>query len=569
MGVETPELNSASTVSELIGNKDGNTVRIAASALAAQLSLDAIAVNKETRAQLYADLGWAAGTRAAVWGDTTEAQRGIYLKSGAAGSGSWSRIGDLPQSSLTTEQLAGKADTADVAALEAADAAETAARIAADNAEQSARIAADAILAGEIDARTSIADVSDTVQGEAVRLVVTGPDGRKYILVHIDDDGTTTFARPVSLPSGSLPLSAIDTDDLAALPFSLSTSILLSSMRIVAEGPDGRQYILMDIPVDGSSPIDTYVSRALSGGTGGGASTDTIVAVGDSMTAAGSGIIDVLPGRFPGRLVVDSAEGGERTEGIAVSFGVPDLLTYAVTGNAIPTSGTVNVTPNISHLNSGASALVDIIGETGLAVRCRVHNNAGTYQMRPVAYPAAAIRLQSPARARVVSLQVSGSDPTLARLLDPLYDGTAIFRDGRNDIGYDKGYDGAALIALTQRMVALMRSGRYIVLGVTNGTSDVPTANGGSSGTISEANSLISLSNVVDLNSRRAAAFPGRFFSPMANFQDAGQTDTITVSGQSFEMTDAAVLVDGLHENATGKSLTCDLIEAAFAALEY
>lgn len=110
MGVETPELNSASTVSELIGNKDGNTVRIAASALAAQLSLDAIAVNKETRAQLYADLGWAAGTRAAVWGDTTEAQRGIYLKSGAAGSGSWSRIGDLPMTALSSAQLAAKAD---------------------------------------------------------------------------------------------------------------------------------------------------------------------------------------------------------------------------------------------------------------------------------------------------------------------------------------------------------------------------------------------------------------------------------------------------------------------------
>lgn len=110
MGVETPELNSASTVTELIGNKDGNTVRIAANALAAQLSLDAIAVNKETRAQLYADLAWAAGTRASVWGDPNEGYRGIYLKSGAAGGGGWSRIGDLPQSALTASQLAGKAD---------------------------------------------------------------------------------------------------------------------------------------------------------------------------------------------------------------------------------------------------------------------------------------------------------------------------------------------------------------------------------------------------------------------------------------------------------------------------
>lgn len=110
MGVETPNIASSTTVTELIGNKDGNTVRILADRLAEQLSLGAVAVNKETRVGLFSDLSWASGTRAAVWGDANESYRGIYLKSGDAGAGSWSRIGDLPQSALTASQLAAKAD---------------------------------------------------------------------------------------------------------------------------------------------------------------------------------------------------------------------------------------------------------------------------------------------------------------------------------------------------------------------------------------------------------------------------------------------------------------------------
>ncbi len=49
-----------------------------------------------TRATLYADLAHPAGAAAWVVADSTGAYNGIYGKSGSTGSGSWSRIADLP-----------------------------------------------------------------------------------------------------------------------------------------------------------------------------------------------------------------------------------------------------------------------------------------------------------------------------------------------------------------------------------------------------------------------------------------------------------------------------------------
>ncbi|NEX47592.1 hypothetical protein [Pseudotabrizicola algicola] len=108
-GVASTNLTEASVVTDVLGNQSGESVRIPVARLAQQLSLDAIVVNKETRALLDADLSWGDGVRGAVWGDPTEALRGVYLKLGAWGTGSWTRIGDVPQSALTEAQLAAKA----------------------------------------------------------------------------------------------------------------------------------------------------------------------------------------------------------------------------------------------------------------------------------------------------------------------------------------------------------------------------------------------------------------------------------------------------------------------------
>ncbi len=51
-----------------------------------------------TRAALYADLSQSANTMAWVISDPTAAYNGIYRKNGAANTGSWTRLGDLPYS---------------------------------------------------------------------------------------------------------------------------------------------------------------------------------------------------------------------------------------------------------------------------------------------------------------------------------------------------------------------------------------------------------------------------------------------------------------------------------------
>jgi hypothetical protein len=56
-----------------------------------------------TRASLYADLAHAANTMAWVWNDPTTAYNGIYAKVGASGSGSWTRLTDLPYSFLAAQ----------------------------------------------------------------------------------------------------------------------------------------------------------------------------------------------------------------------------------------------------------------------------------------------------------------------------------------------------------------------------------------------------------------------------------------------------------------------------------
>jgi hypothetical protein len=63
------------------------------------------------RALLFADLAHAANTTAFVYADTTAAYNGLYVKTGGTGSGSWSRIGDLPTSLVPLTVTGGTGDT--------------------------------------------------------------------------------------------------------------------------------------------------------------------------------------------------------------------------------------------------------------------------------------------------------------------------------------------------------------------------------------------------------------------------------------------------------------------------
>jgi hypothetical protein len=63
----------------------------------------------DTRANLFADLARGASTQAWVLTDPTAAYNGIYRKIGASGSGSWSRLGDLPYSYIAATNTGGTA----------------------------------------------------------------------------------------------------------------------------------------------------------------------------------------------------------------------------------------------------------------------------------------------------------------------------------------------------------------------------------------------------------------------------------------------------------------------------
>lgn len=63
-------------------------------------------VSYESKEDLDGDLAWAAGSIARVFGDEVVGNRGVYKKSGASGSGSWIRIGDLPEAAIVNADIA-------------------------------------------------------------------------------------------------------------------------------------------------------------------------------------------------------------------------------------------------------------------------------------------------------------------------------------------------------------------------------------------------------------------------------------------------------------------------------
>lgn len=95
----TAALPIANLIDDLVGNASGETVRISLNRLAAVIAA-VMGPTYATRAQLYADKAWPAGSVGYVRADETTAYNGVYKKSGAVGKGSWTRIGDLPSGAV-------------------------------------------------------------------------------------------------------------------------------------------------------------------------------------------------------------------------------------------------------------------------------------------------------------------------------------------------------------------------------------------------------------------------------------------------------------------------------------
>ncbi|AGH58020.1 hypothetical protein RHVG_00055 [Rhodovulum phage RS1] len=132
-GAKTDELETRSFVDDLIANAGGRTVRIKVSDLLRLMPGEISGPYYQTLSELNADLDWVESAVALVWGDADTQLRGLYRKSGASGSGSWTRYADPPLAAVAladadqaAQDAASSANSATTKAGEAAASAQTA-----------------------------------------------------------------------------------------------------------------------------------------------------------------------------------------------------------------------------------------------------------------------------------------------------------------------------------------------------------------------------------------------------------------------------------------------------------
>lgn len=115
MGINTPNVPVGTSVYELLGHEivagKPSTRRFQrAAVLAAFMELQAgSGLAFATKAQADANLNYAPFQQAMVWNDTAGAS-GVYQKTGASGSGGWTRLGDLPVELIRLEVTGGTGD---------------------------------------------------------------------------------------------------------------------------------------------------------------------------------------------------------------------------------------------------------------------------------------------------------------------------------------------------------------------------------------------------------------------------------------------------------------------------
>lgn len=99
--ISTTNLPLAASLIELFGHEDlgggkKRTARLALAALAKLIAVPTGQVTTRLLSDLTAMLGYPANTGAYVVADPDLTKRGIYIKIGASGAGSWTRVADLP-----------------------------------------------------------------------------------------------------------------------------------------------------------------------------------------------------------------------------------------------------------------------------------------------------------------------------------------------------------------------------------------------------------------------------------------------------------------------------------------
>ncbi|MDX8354366.1 hypothetical protein [Cognatiyoonia sp. IB215182] len=117
-GVRTTDLPALNAADDVIANSAGTTGTIPFATLVALINATT-GPTYALLADLDADLVWADGVLATVWGETDDSLNGIYQKFGASSTGAWGWVRPLPLTTLGAALLKTKANETDLAALRA------------------------------------------------------------------------------------------------------------------------------------------------------------------------------------------------------------------------------------------------------------------------------------------------------------------------------------------------------------------------------------------------------------------------------------------------------------------
>lgn len=189
--------NLVGLIDELIGNRNGTTARIKVSDLLKMLPGEINGPRYETLAELEADLAWDTGFVGLVWGDNDVEARGLYWKTGDAGTGSWEWYAEPPFAALVLAEVSVIQAAIVLAAAAAAEDAEATAADRIATGEDATATAADRVATGQ-DATATAADRVATGQDAAATAadrVATGQDA----VATAADRAATLAARDAAL----------------------------------------------------------------------------------------------------------------------------------------------------------------------------------------------------------------------------------------------------------------------------------------------------------------------------------------------------------------------------------
>lgn len=300
-GVTTANLPATSLADSVLVNRDGSTAQMDINLLAAQIAVETPGPRYPTRAALYADLAWPVDAQGIVWGDVTEAYRGLYRKSGASGAGSWARYADLPLSTVSLSLLDAKAPLASPALTGTPTVPTAAQGTATDQIASTAFVrgavdlaagiltsqlaadvelqgAADAVLADRIDAEIAARTAADALRAPLASPALTGvPTGPTAAA----GTNTTQLATTAFVDAVRVILAAADTAEASARAAADTTLTNALALKAALASP-----ALTGTPTAPTASAGTTTTQI--------ATTAFVKAALDALVAAAPGAIDTL-----------------------------------------------------------------------------------------------------------------------------------------------------------------------------------------------------------------------------------------------------------------------------------